>query len=404
MYRTRILGIASIVLAVLLLIFVVYKNYPMYQTPTAFAAKDTLTSTWSAYKNAYVDASGKTTDTTSTQGKNITTSEGQSYTMLRAVWMDDRSEFDLAWHWTQTHLERPDHLFSWLYGTQANGQGEILSQQGGQTTASDADTDIALSLVFAYARWGDPAYLAQARAIIDSIWNNDVVIIGGVPYLAADNLEKAGAGSVVVNPSYFSPYAYRIFSVVDTDHSHNWGGLVQSSYDVLNNSIWAPLNTKTSAGLPPDWILINRHTGALQASSNPALDTNYGYDAFRIPWRIALDQAWYADPRDSNFLNKLSFLDHEWSASHILFSTYSHDGKVVVHQEAPAMYGASMGYFAGTNSSFTDALYRTKLQVLYDPSAHAWKTPLSYYDDSWAWFGMALYTNQLPNLARSLVF
>ena len=32
------------------------------------------------------------------------------------------------------------------------------------------------------------------------------------------------------------------------------------------------------------------------------------------------------------------------------------------------------------------------------PDFQDWKTPLGYYDDNWAWFGIALYNNFLDDL------
>src|SRR5437879_4886477 len=46
----------------------------------------------------------------------ITTSEGQGYAMLRAVWSNDQTDFDLAWAWTRANLQtRGDHLFAWKW-------------------------------------------------------------------------------------------------------------------------------------------------------------------------------------------------------------------------------------------------------------------------------------------------
>ena len=34
-----------------------------------------------------------------------------------------------------------------------------------------------------------------------------------------------------------------------------------------------------------------------------------------------------------------------------------------------------------------------------NPDKQQWKNALSYYDDNWAWFGIALTQHALPNLA-----
>ncbi len=124
---------------------------------------------------------------------------------------DDKSTFDSSLKWTNDNLKRPDdHLFSWLYGKKSGTEYGILTDRGGNNTATDGDTDIALSLVFASVRWADPAYLPQAKAIISDIWDHEVVMINGKPYIAANNLEKASHLPMVANPSYLSPYAYRV--------------------------------------------------------------------------------------------------------------------------------------------------------------------------------------------------
>src|ERR1051326_6242308 len=102
-YKT--LGIALIVLAVLIFGYVTYHNSKKRQQAIIFSEKLMLSALWDAYKRNYWDStSGRTLDK---QRGGITTSEGQSYTMLRAVWMDDRPTFDKTWTWTQTNLKRP---------------------------------------------------------------------------------------------------------------------------------------------------------------------------------------------------------------------------------------------------------------------------------------------------------
>ena len=46
---------------------------------------------WAGYKQGFVGGDGRVSDPT--RG-GITTSEAQSYALLRAVWMDDRPSFD----------------------------------------------------------------------------------------------------------------------------------------------------------------------------------------------------------------------------------------------------------------------------------------------------------------------
>jgi endoglucanase len=311
--------------------------------------------------------------------------------------MDDKATFDKSWHFTQNNLQRPDHLFSWRYGQIKPGIYGVETAQGGQNTATDGDEDIAMSLLMAYSRWNQPQYLSDAKPIISSIWNKEVVTINGKPVLAADNLESGTSTNVVVNPSYFAFANYKLFATIDP--AHDWNGLSANAYSLLSRVSQAKLDKAKSAGLPPDWIQMNRATGAFVAAAAPNLDTNYGYDAMRIPFRLALDYNWFKDGRDTQVLGQFGFLRQFWQNTHVLNAIYAHDGAVVASYESPAMYGGAMGYFNLIDPKDASAIYKTKLVTLYSPDQQSWKAPApGYYEDNWAWFGLALTQNALPNL------
>lgn len=365
--------------------------------PVVFSNREMLAALWNSYKKEYFEPG--TSRVLDKQRNNLTTSEGQSYAMLRAVWMDDKPAFDESWRWTRDNLKRPnDRLFAWAFGQRPDGSYGILPD-GGENTASDADVDIALALLFAYSRWQDRAYLEQALGIIDDIWRVEVVTIGGKPYLAANSKEKGlESPGVLLNPSYFAPYAYRIFAQAGSER--DWNGLVDTSYEVLERSMELPLDKETSAGLPPDWVVIDRRTGELRApSGDPALTTNYSYDALRVPFRLAIDHAWFRDERAKAALDKMGFLLREWERKGRLGASYTHDGRVAEDAESVAMYGGSAGLFlVSGGSDASKSFYDSKLLPLYDPDVQSWKRPLGYYDSNMAWFGLALYSGSLDNL------
>lgn len=394
---TRALGYVMIAVSFLLLVTILYLNNRKKEAPLVFSPYQMLSSLWREYKEQYLEpSSSRTIDI---QRGNITTSEGQSYTMLRAVWMGDKETFDASWQWTKDNLQHSDDsLFAWLFGERDNGTYGIITEEGGNTTASDADTDIALALIFAYSRWQDPQYLSEARSILNDLWDKEVVMINGLPYLAANDIEKTqNKSAIIVNPSYLNPAAYRIFARIDP--SHPWSELVESSYLVLTASITSPLDTTSSAGLPPDWIYVNKQTGAISAPpKNSSLTTQFGFDALRTPWHMALDWQWNGDKRAKNVLEHMTFLSDTWKKNGSLSSTYTHDGQIVHAQEAPAMYGGTIGYFAVVDPYSARQVYKRKLEFLYDPGSYTWKDPLSYYDSNWAWFGIALYNRLLPDL------
>lgn len=390
----------AIVFAVALLIALItgvlaYRHSANKDVPLVYSNKDMLQELWTAYKHDYLEqGTGRTLDK---QQNNITTSEGESYTMLRAVWMDDQPTFDKSWQWTKDNLQRDDHLMSWKFGKQADGTYGVLTSLGGQNTASDADSDIALSLLMAYGRWRQDKYLYDAKPIIDSIWQKEVITVSGKPLLAADDLERQSP-EAIINPSYFSPYAYKVFAKVDNNPAHHWQKLADASYDWIKTISSNKLNTVSSANIPPNWVSINRQSGALSATPNDSQTTDYGFDAFRTPWRLALDWEWNKDPRAKHTLETFGFLGKTWREQDRLLAVYKHDGEPASDYDTPAAYGADLGYFSVVYPDQAKRLYRHKLLPLYSPDKQSWQHQLSYYDDNWAWFGMALYLHALPNL------
>lgn len=367
---------------------------------TVFSHKTMMMELWNAYKKEYLEAG--TFRTIDKQRDNITTSEGQSYTLLRAVMMDDKAVFDASLQWTKDNLNRTeDNLFAWLFGQNSDGSWGVLKEQGGYNTATDADVDIALALIFAYSRWSDEAYLKDAKGIIQDVWANEVVPINGEYYLAANNIEILSESEIIVNPSYLAPYAYKIFAKLDPDRP--WLALADSSYRILERSSTSFLDKNSSSGLFPDWIFIDRLTGEIRNSySERNLTSNYSYDAMRTPWRLAVDYVWFNDERAKEVMSRLSFLDKKWREENRLYSTYSHDGQVLVDHESNAMYGTFLSYYIVMDKGFATDLYLKKVEPLYSSDTNRWTSILSYYDDNWVWFGMGLYTNEFKNLSTNL--
>ncbi len=367
-----------------------------YDQPLVFSEKQMMSGLWSSYKKNILEEGTLRALDKNQNGDFITTSEGQSYTMERAVWMDDQETFTKVWQWTKDNMQRQDDkLMSWKFGPLPDGKYGIQQEVGGQNTATDADVDIAYALIMASNRWKNDKYLYDALPIIKSIWQKEVVIINNEPVLVANDIERLDTNSVLINPSYFAPYAFRVFAKIDPDN--DWQGLVDSSYDLLFATADATLDTPTSSGLSPNWARVNRTTGAVAPA--PSMDSNYGYDAFRTPWRLALDYKYYKEPRAKQVLEKYTPLRNSWAKDKQLAAVYSHDGNVVSGESTPAAHGANLGYFIVTDPNKARDVYSSKLLTLYDPDTQEWKARQSYYDDNWAWFGMALYLDQLPNIA-----
>jgi len=351
---------------------------------------------WVAYRDT-VQKDGRTLD----RDRNyLTTSEGQSYSLLRAVWMDDRETFDRVLKWTRNNLQKRegDRLFAWLWGEGADGRWGVLGEEGGRNSASDADQDIALALIFASARWNDDYYHELALDILADIWRKEVVVVGGRPYLVAGNWAH-DEERPTINPSYFSPAAYTVFASVD--RAHDWETLKTTSYEVLERSTWGALDRQGTVGLPPDWVGIDRMSGRITESAHADKTTNFSDDAFRVLWRVALDWQWNRDPRALEYLSKLTFFKSEWEKRGLIYGTYGHDGSVVKDTESSSAYGALLAYFAITDPRLAQELYEKKIARFYDVDAERLQPYLGYYPQNWVWFGMAFYANKLPDLTKS---
>ena len=363
-----------------------------------FSKQAMLESLWERYKDEYIEKpSFRTLDK---QRDNITTSEGQSYTMLRAVWQDDKETFDKSWQWTKDNLWKDNKLFAWLFGKKEDGSYGVLDDLGGNNAATDGDTDIAMALLFAYSRWGDDTYLLEADSIIQAIWKESVVIVNDRPYITANDIEKFNQSEILLNPSYYAPYAYRMFALIDT--KNNWQGVVDTSYEIIIKSSTFPLDKENSVGLPPDWVVLNRNTGALSSPLSMEITTNYSFDAHRVKWRLYLDYLWYGDSRVKSYFEKNNFLFSIWNLDQDIYNTYSHDGKVIDKGSSPSVIGTNIGYFAVVNPDIAKDIYEQKLLPLYNRDTQNWSKELGYYDSNWAWFGLAIYNNLLPNYFAKL--
>ncbi len=355
-------------------------------------ASTLLRESWEGYKRDFILDEGRVID----PGRDRqTTSEGQSYALLRAVWTDDRETFDRVWRWTQANLQkRDDHLFGYLWGPEANG---LLST----SAAADADQDLALALVFAGHRWRDPTYLREARNVLGDIWQKEVAVVNGTPYLTAGDwaphLREPGPA---VNPSYLSPYAYRIFA--REDPAHPWNALVSSSYQILLACSQANLDAGSSVGLPPNWCALDRNDGSAQPYRAMADADLYGYDAFRVMWRVALDYEWFRAPEAKAYLQGSGYLRRQWRDHHRIAAEYGHDGASSLREE-PTVYGGDIGNFVVTDPAGARAILQDKLLAARRTGGGVayWGHRNNYFEQNWVWFGVALATHQIPNLAQA---
>ena len=371
----------------------------LHQTP----ADDNpmLKNTWESYEDRFI-RDGRVIDPKS---GGLTTSEGQAYAMLRAVYVDDEEAFDEIWGWTQQNLQEPgdNSLLAWRYGETEDGTQGVTDF----STATDADTDAALALLFASKQFDDPAYEREALNILDDVWEVETIsdIAGYDRVLVAGDWAR-GEGTTarpVVNPSYLSPYAYKIFA--DADPSHDWEALVDSSYGILQG-IQASPELGGEAGVVPNWVSIDPETGTPDAADLEGLPTDeFSYDATRVPWRISLDHLWFGDERALEVMEGLSLPRQQIQDEGRLFASYGLGGEPTANYEATSAYaGVLPGLLVGGDPAVAHEVFAEKILGAYNTAgpevrgAYWGEDPDDYYNQNMAWFATAVMDGSMSNL------
>ncbi len=212
-----------------------------------------------------------------------TVSEGIGYGLLASAFMKDQALFDSLLTYYVTHLDSYG-LMNWKIGS----DGSTLI---GRNAATDADEDVAMSLLVADRNWGTTGkytYKDWALRVINSL--SKYTVEKGTYVLKPGDV---WGGSTVTNPSYFAPAYYKLFYEATQDST--WLLVADKCYEILT------LAMDPTTGLVPDWCMATGQTPAADRSDG----TTYSYDACRTPWRIAVDYAWNKDDRAKTYCAKI---------------------------------------------------------------------------------------------------
>lgn len=343
---------------------------------------DRLSAVWSFYKHKYID-DGRIV---SLDENGITTSEGQGYAMLRAVWSNDRRMFNSVWNWTQRNLQiREDKLFAWKW------KGKALSKN----SATDADTDIALALILASNRFSEPSFRKEALEILDSIWRKEILNVGLRYYVTAGDWAVQEAYPTI-HVAYLAPYAYELFASVDSRHP--WRLLVDSSYQILH---W--IYFEKNLLLPPEIIFINKEIGELYLQHpQTGASTHFSYDAFPIFWRVAVDANWHRRRESELRRQMLVFFQTEWKAKKKFLDHYTLKGRPLSTLEGLPLYSTVHALALVEDRDLAARIGQEKVGVLLTKALTGQDTP--YYLHNWLWFGQALELNLVRTYDEFLGF
>lgn len=231
-------------------------------------AQREFTYSYKEWKEAYITDEG--TKGTSQlrvkrpENQDDSVSEGIAYGMIFAVHANDQKTFDGLWQYARANFNQHG-LMSWM----VDHRGEVVDYK----SATDADLDMAYSLIAASLKWRK--YRNEALQLVKNILEYDVE---RETYVLKPS--DGWGGSDVTNPSYFSPAYFELFR--DFSGDKRWDQVAQKSREILSKT-----NAKES--VLPDWVSAEgdkRDIGSEQSRY---------YEAIRIPWRQAMGVLWYSE-------------------------------------------------------------------------------------------------------------
>lgn len=286
-----------------------------------------------------------------------TVSEGIGYGMLLTYVNGDRDAFIRLWNYSRAFRAYHNvNLTPWITKSFMYDEIDVSS-------ATDADLDIATSLILQYYRTLaiDPAsaaiFLQDAMVIANAIWEQEVE--PNALLLMSGDTQMWHSADPTYNLSYFSPVALRLFAMFDK--THNWTGVLDNMYAYMAKVQAA------GTGVFPDWsnsagIAVNPPNGAAGNSAATYTWHTFNKESVRIPWRIAWDYYWNQSAEAQTILTKMStFISTATAGDPNALSDYSYNyltGELSTSSiKGTHFIGAYCLMGMGVNQPWLDACY-----------------------------------------------
>lgn len=225
-------------------------------------------------------------------------SEGIGYGMIFSAWFNDSKTFDSL----------ASSLYKYYISSQGPNKGLPawgISRTGDfmdSNSATDADFDIAISLIKRYRTTGNIEYKTKALLLLQKIREKDVTKKGNLLIIKPSSGfgENSSDGSVTINPSYFAVGYFDVFAEIDRENAGFWRQLKTDSYKILEA-------VHNKYGKFPDWARIKVLGGETIEVNRDFVHGERGeeelYDGIRTYWRIAVDFTWNRDERAVKLLS-----------------------------------------------------------------------------------------------------
>ena len=137
-------------------------------------------------------------------------------------------------------------------------------------SATDAELDVAFSLIKAAELYNDSHYLNDAKNIIDNIKKHEIqnsIVLPG----------DCWGGKDVLNLSYYDLEYFNLFSKID--NFNYWNEIIKNTYNLFKMNI-----RENKLGIFSDWC--NKSGSPICETWNNREGIVYGFEAVRIPYRL----------------------------------------------------------------------------------------------------------------------
>ncbi|WP_367296197.1 glycosyl hydrolase family 8 [Levilactobacillus yonginensis] len=231
-------------------------------------------------------------------------SEGQGYGMLATVLaakkgVKTRSTFNQMYQYYRAHrISSRLPLMQWQ---QTKRSGKMTSQGSQKNSATDGDLDIAYALILADKKWGSKQvnYKQAAKKLLTAIKQEELNPTTHLPTMgnwATSSYDRSKLRSSDLMTGYFKTFA-------KYTKDGTWTKAASRSQVAVKK-----LSARHKTGLFPDFILATGKSLKLKAvapySIESGTDNQVGYNACRVPWRLAQTYKLKHDKVTKNALNK----------------------------------------------------------------------------------------------------
>ncbi len=353
-------------------------SYPYGITPTTLN-NENIQSKFEAWEKALWDEKGEF-GRIKYDDKVSTVSEGVAYGMLIYVFMANETNTQCQDHFDKLYAyyknwANKNGLMNW----KITGFSSVA--EGGFGGATDADLDVGLALCLAAKQWGSSDkfnYSLEAEQILTSIYSYETFTNNKFQWLkSGDTWNDVG------NPCYFTVASIGVYDQAQS----SLGFGVKMNWSKIHTDCFEYLRISERNGVWPNW---SKWDGTpswrpwLKDEKTQWDEQQFGWDACRVPWRIAWDYVWFGTQDSKDLASKtLAMLDTKgWTKSPTSVGYFEGlDKEGYENIKIPSSMGYSAGNVAWTGSvacSFmTDADRQESLDKYYDHVSKTYAGP--YY-------------------------